>query len=165
VHWLAVNTGLVRLMDINHIKSLIDVMAQSGLAEMEVGKDGWTLRLVRRHEASEAPLALGPKRLTVAQPLGEHDLEKSLGTPDGPGTLDKLPISAPLAGTVYLSPSPGEPAFVEIGQTVRAGTTVCVIEAMKVFNEVKAERDGTVGAVLIAAGDEVDAGQPLFRID
>jgi acetyl-CoA carboxylase biotin carboxyl carrier protein len=74
-------------------------------------------------------------------------------------------VSAPLAGTVYLSPSPGEPTFVEIGQAVWAGATVCVIEAMKVFNEVKAGRDGTVGAVLVAPGDEVDAGQPLIRID
>jgi acetyl-CoA carboxylase biotin carboxyl carrier protein len=146
-------------MDINHIKSLIDAMAQSGLAEMEVGKDGWTLRLVRRREGPEQSSAPGPKRLPAARPPVERKLEIP------PGKPDRSTISAPLAGTVYLSPSPGEPAFVEIGQAVRAGTTVCVIEAMKVFNEVKAERDGTVGAVLIAPGDEVDAGQPLIRID
>jgi acetyl-CoA carboxylase biotin carboxyl carrier protein len=156
MHWPA---SLVRLMDINHIKSLIDVMAQSGLAEMEVGKDGWTLRLVRRREGPELLPVSGPKRLSAARPPVERDLQIPLETPGG------STISAPLAGTVYLSPSPGEPAFVEIGQAVRAGATVCVIEAMKVFNEVKAERDGTVGAVLVAPGDEVDAGQPLIRID
>ena len=146
-------------MDINHIKSLIDVMAQSDLAEMEVGKDGWTLRLVRRREGPEPPPASGPKRLPAARPLVEHKLEVPPKKPDG------STVSAPLAGTVYLSPSPSEPAFVEIGQAVRAGATVCVIEAMKVFNEVKAERDGTVADVLVAPGDEVDAGQPLIRID
>jgi acetyl-CoA carboxylase biotin carboxyl carrier protein len=146
-------------MDINHIKSLIDMMAQSDLAEMEVGKDGWTLRLVRCREGPEQSSAPGPKRLPAARPPVERKLEIPPKKPDG------STICAPLAGTVYLSPSPGEPAFVEIGQAVRAGATVCVIEAMKVFNEVKAERDGTVGAVLVAPGDEVDAGQPLIRID
>jgi acetyl-CoA carboxylase biotin carboxyl carrier protein len=146
-------------MDINHIKSLIDVMAQSDLAEMEVGKDGWTLRLVRRREGPEPPPASGPKRSAAAQSPVERALQNRLGKPD------RSTISAPLAGTIYLSPSPGEPTFVEIGQAVRAGATVCVIEAMKVFNEVKAECHGTVGAVLVAPGDEVDAGQPLIRID
>ena len=146
-------------MDINHIKSLIDVMAQSDLAEMEVGKDGWTLRLVRRREGPEPPPVSGPKRLPAARPPVERAIRIPQGKPEGSS------ISAPLAGTVYLSRSPGEPAFVEIGQAIRVGTTVCVIEAMKVFNEVKAERDGTVGAVLVAPGDEIDAGQPLIRID
>jgi len=146
-------------MDINHIKSLIDAMAQSDLAEMEFGKDGWALRLLRRREGPEPLPVSGPKRSPAARPPVERKLEIP------PGKPDRSTISAPLAGTVYLSPSPGEPAFVEIGQAMRAGTTVCVIEAMKVFNEVKAERDGTVGAVLVAPGDEVDAGQPLIRID
>lgn len=146
-------------MDINHIKSLIDVMAQSGLAEMEVGKDGWTLRLVRHREGPELPPVPGPKRSAAARPPVQSNPQVPAGKPD------RSMVSAPLAGTVYLSPSPGEPAFAEIGQAVLAGTTVCVIEAMKVFNEVKAEHDGTVGAVLVAPGDEVDAGQPLFRIE
>jgi acetyl-CoA carboxylase biotin carboxyl carrier protein len=146
-------------MDINHIKSLIDVMAQSDLAEMEVGKDGWTLRLVRRREGPELPPVSGPKRSAAARPPVQSDLRIPPAKPDGSS------ISAPLAGTVYLSPSPSEPAFVEIGQAIRAGATVCVIEAMKVFNEVKAERDGIVAAVLVAPGDDVDAGQPLIRIE
>ena len=134
-------------------------MAQSDLAEMEIGKDGWALRLLRRREGSEPLPVSGPKRSPAARPPVERKLEIPQKKPDGSS------ISAPLAGTVYLSPSPGEPAFVEIGQAVRAGATVCVIEAMKVFNEVKAEHDGTVAAVLVAPGDEVDADQPLIRID
>ncbi|WP_459575412.1 acetyl-CoA carboxylase biotin carboxyl carrier protein [Cupriavidus sp. 8B] len=70
---------------------------------------------------------------------------------------------APLFGIVHLRPSPDEPAFVQPGQTVEAGQTVCVIEAMKVFNAVLAERDGMVEAVLVESGNEVDAGQPLIR--
>ena len=146
-------------MTLDDIKALIEAMASSDLAEMEVGKDGWTLRLVRHREGPELPPVSGPKRAAAARPPVERALQNPLNKPD------RSTISAPLAGTIYLSPSPDEPAFVEIGQAIQAGTTVCVIEAMKVFNEVKAERDGTVADVLVAPGDEVDAGQPLIRID
>jgi acetyl-CoA carboxylase biotin carboxyl carrier protein len=73
-------------------------------------------------------------------------------------------VRAPLSGLVYLSPTPGAPDFVAVGRKVEAGDVVAVIEAMKVFNEIRAERDGTVEAVLVASGDEVDAGQLLMRI-
>ena len=142
-------------MDLPEIKALIDAMAASDLAEMEVAKNGWTLRLVRRADRAEPFRDTSrPAPKTVA------------GTePEAPPTLpDSLVVRAPLAGTVYLSPSPGEPAFVEIGQAVSAGATLCVIEAMKVFIPVTAERDGTVEAVLVAPGDAVEAGQPLLRI-
>ena len=73
-------------------------------------------------------------------------------------------VRAPLAGLVYLSPNPGVPPFVSVGSHVEAGAVVAVIEAMKVFNEVRAERAGTVEAILIGSGEEVDAGQLLMRI-
>ena len=72
---------------------------------------------------------------------------------------------APLYGVVHLQPTPGEPPFVQAGQAIRAGQTLCVIEAMKVFHEVRAERDATVQAVLVHSGQEVEAGQALFRFD
>jgi acetyl-CoA carboxylase biotin carboxyl carrier protein len=149
------DTGPVNPMDLLEIKALIDAMAASDLAEMEVAKDGWTLRLVRRAgAAAPRPLARG-----VAEPAGVDERpDTTLGLPDN------LTVRAPLAGTVHLSPSPGEPAFVAVGQTVKAGANLCVIEAMKMFNAVTAERDGTVEAVLVTAGDEVEAGQPLLRI-
>jgi len=142
-------------MDLPEIKALIDAMAASNLAEMEVTKDGWTLRLVRRVEAGPPPL----RTREVAQPTVVDE------RPDTAARLpDNFTVRAPLAGTVHLSPSPGEPAFVAVGQTVRAGASLCVIEAMKTFNAVIAERDGTVEAVLVTSGEEVDAGQPLLRI-
>jgi biotin carboxyl carrier protein len=85
----------VRLLDINHIKSLNDVMAQSGLAEMEVGEDGWTLRLVRRREGPELPPVSAPKRSAAARPPVERALQNPMNNPD------RSTISAPLAGTVY----------------------------------------------------------------
>ena len=129
-------------MDEQQIKTLIDAMASSGLAEMEASKDGWTLRLVRGGVTSSAAAP------ATAQPAAT-------------GGLDQC---AALCGVVFLQPSPGEPPFVQPRQAVKAGQTLCVIEAMKVFNEVQAERDGIVDAFLVASGDDVDAGQPLVRL-
>jgi acetyl-CoA carboxylase biotin carboxyl carrier protein len=143
-------------MDLQQIKTFIDAMASSDLAEMEVSRDGWTLRLVRRGDAG-APFA----------PSHALDLQ-------GPTTTDMFPIPeaaaprdnevrAPLYGVVHLQPSPGEPPFVAAGATVKVGQTLCVIEAMKVFNEVRAERDATVESLLVKSGQEVEAGQALLR--
>jgi acetyl-CoA carboxylase biotin carboxyl carrier protein len=144
-------------MSLDEIKALIEAMASSDLAEMEVGKDGWTLRLVRRGETTSIRAAR-PAGPAVARAVVEGGPDTPAGAPDG------LTVRAPLAGTVHLSPSPGEPVFVEPGRAVRAGATLCVIEAMKVFNEIRAECGGTVEALLVASGDEVEAGQPLLRI-
>jgi len=151
-------------MDLPEIKALIDAMAASDLAEMEVAKDGWTLRLVRQQPGASAPLppaerALEPRALEPAAPA-----TPARSAPPEPMTDDTL-VRAPMFGTVYLSPTPGEPAFVAIGEPVKAGATLCVIEAMKVFNTVRADRDGAVTAVLVASGDEVQAGQPLLRLE
>jgi acetyl-CoA carboxylase biotin carboxyl carrier protein len=146
-------------MDPQQIKTLIDAMASSDLAEMEFSQDGWTLRLVRH--ASTSP-RLEPQRAPavdtargVAQPpaLAEADAEPTCATE----------LRAPLYGVVHLGPAPGEPPFVTVGQAVKAGQTLCVIEAMKVFNQVRAEHDATVQAVLVTSGQEVEAGQALLR--
>jgi acetyl-CoA carboxylase biotin carboxyl carrier protein len=129
-------------VDALQIKAFIDAMASSGLAEMEASKDGWTLRLVR--DAAR----------TTAAPL--------IGAPPAPALAFEQ--CAALCGVVFLRPSPAEPPFVRPGQRVSTGETLCVIEAMKVFNEVCAERDGIVDAVLVESGQDVEAGQPLLRL-
>ena len=141
-------------MDPQQIKTLIDAMAASDLAEMEYSQDGWTLRLVRHPSTSPPPDAArpsvgAPARAAAARPSAEP--------------APSAELHAPLFGVVHLGPAPDEPPFVVIGQAVKAGQTLCVIEAMKVFNEVRAERDATVQAVLVTAGQEVEAGQPLLR--
>lgn len=137
-------------MDPQQIKAFIDVMASSDLAEMEFSQDGWTLRLVRQtgHAAREAML-----RTPLAVPVP--------ATTAVANAADEL--HAPLYGVVHLQATPGEPPFVLAGVAVKAGQTLCVIEAMKVFNEVRAEHDATVDAVLVTSGQEVEAGQPLLR--
>jgi acetyl-CoA carboxylase biotin carboxyl carrier protein len=136
-------------MDQQQIKTFIDAMAASDLAEMEFAEGGWTLRLVRRpSDASIAPAAGVPRAASAPVPVA------SASTP---------PLVAPLYGVVHLSPGPGEPAFVTAGQGVSAGQTLCVIEAMKVFNEVRAEQSATIVDILVESGQEVDADQPLMR--
>ncbi|MBT2321985.1 acetyl-CoA carboxylase biotin carboxyl carrier protein subunit [Variovorax paradoxus] len=137
-------------MNQEQIKTLIDALAASDLCELEYSENGSTLRLVK-----QSTLVAAARRRRAA-----------LVAPD-----DTVPAAAaaeclaPMYGVVHLQPTPGEPPFVQAGQAIEAGRTLCVIEAMKVFNEVRAERDATVQEVLVGSGQEVEAGQPLFRFE
>jgi acetyl-CoA carboxylase biotin carboxyl carrier protein len=135
-------------MNQQQIKTFIDALAASDLSELEFSEDGWTLRLARQ----AAPAA------TAA--LNGAEVQALLMAVEAASAGECL---APLYGVVHLQGTPGEAPFVAAGQAVTAGQTLCVIEAMKVFNEVRAERDGVLQAVLVVSGDEVEAGQPLFR--
>jgi acetyl-CoA carboxylase biotin carboxyl carrier protein len=146
-------------MDAQQIKAFIDAMASSDLAEMEFSQDGWRLRLVRRQGAAEPSM---PSRLPDLQRPSAAGAFVSPATDTAPAASNE--VRAPLFGVVHLQPSPGQPPFVAVGVAVKAGQTLCVIEAMKVFNEVRAERDATVQAVLVSSGQEVDAGQCLLRL-
>jgi acetyl-CoA carboxylase biotin carboxyl carrier protein len=153
----------VILMTLDEIKALIDAMSASDLLEMEVSKDGWTLRLTRdaetvtsapsTHEVRTASPVTHPRSPSSREP--RHAAKSAVSTNE---------VKAPLSGIVYLGPSPEAPPFVTAGQAVTAGTMLCTIEAMKMFNPVTAERDGVVEEIYVATGDEVAAGQPLLRI-
>ena len=143
-------------MEPQQIKSFINAMASSDLAEMEFSQDGWTLRLVRRPVAG-ATQAPAPRPAGTAMPI-PRPLPKATIAAQAPRELQ-----SPLFGVVHLQSGPGETPFVAAGQAVRAGQTLCVIEAMKVFNEVRAEHDAVVDAVLVTSGQEVEAGQALLR--
>ena len=144
-------------MDPQQIKAFIDAMASSDLAEMEFSQDGWTLRLVRRTNGTPATAT----RVDPARP--RPAVATAAAQRDEAARPVESVLRAPLYGVVHLQPSPGEPPFVTPGLAVKAGQTLCVIEAMKVFNEVRAEHDGVVDAVLVASGQEVETGQPLVR--
>ena len=141
-------------MDQQQIKACIDAMSASDVAEMQFSQDGWTLRLVRGGRRATA------RRSANAPPKQQSRRDEIL--PETPVAAPE--ICAPLSGIVYLSPSPNQPPFVVVGQAVTAGTVLCVIEAMKTFNEIRAERDGVIEAMLVASESLVDAGQPLMRI-
>lgn len=143
-------------MEPQQIKSFIDAMASSDLAEMEFSQDGWTLRLVRRPlaGATQAPAPTPrPAATAASRPLPTAPLAAQA----------PRELQSPLFGVVHLQSAPGEAPFAAAGQAVRAGQTLCVIEAMKVFNEVRAEHDAIVDAVLVKSGQEVEAVQALMR--
>lgn len=146
-------------MDLNQIKTLIDAMASSDLNEMVFSEDGWSLTLVRRPRPGDVGLtAVTSVASNAARPRPPHD------------HVDAAPskaagASAPLFGIVHLQPAPDAPVFVSVGQSVTAGAPLCVIEAMKMFHEVRAERNGKVSAILVASGQEVEAGQELIRFE
>jgi acetyl-CoA carboxylase biotin carboxyl carrier protein len=137
-------------MDLAQIKAFIDAMASSDLAELEASKDGWTLRLVRNGVRSQS-----------VPPVADRSPYRPNAPIETPPAAPE--ICAPLSGIVYLRPGPDQPPYVEVGQAIKAGMAVCVIEAMKTFIEVRAERDGIVEAILVAPGTLVEAGQPLMR--
>jgi acetyl-CoA carboxylase biotin carboxyl carrier protein len=145
-------------MKLDRIKSLIDAMAASDLSEMQVSEDGWSLKLLRKPAQSDVNQA--PVKHAAATGAGSKPARVR---PDPASTKEASDVAAPLFGIVYLQPAPNAPAFVAVGQSVTAGTPLCVIEAMKMFHEVRAERDGTIAAVLVSSGQEVEAGQQLMR--
>ena len=145
-------------MDPQRIKAFIDAMAASDIDEMEISHEGWTLRLVRHHggrpELGASPAAnSAPAR--AAQPA-RAPAAKAAARPE---------VLSPMFGVVHLQQSPGEPPFVREGQAIAQGDLLCIIEAMKVFNEVRAERAGTVAAILVKSGQEVEAEQVLLRLE
>jgi len=158
-------------MDQQRIKACIDAMTASDLAEMEFSQDGWSLRLVRRPDratalpagTTAAPVAAAAAAGAPAGAAAPAPAATPASVAAPPAAEAVPPLCAPLYGVVHLAPAPGEAAFVEVGRTVTAGQTVCVIEAMKVFNEVRAECDATVAEILVESGQEVETGRPLLR--
>lgn len=159
-------------MDQQQIKALIDALAASDLSEMEYSHNGETLRLVKQSALAAAPRSGGggdAARFAVVAPAsGSAPSSAAVAAATAAlvsvaSAVSPTELAAPLYGVVHLRPSPDEAPFVTVGQAVKAGQTLCVIEAMKVFNEVRAEQDVTVQDILVNSGQEVEAGQPLFR--
>ncbi|MGG5823482.1 acetyl-CoA carboxylase biotin carboxyl carrier protein [Falsiroseomonas sp. HW251] len=149
-------------MELDRIKAFIDAMAASDLAEMTFSEGGWTLRLTRgavhRDEAAPVPSASAPRR--PAAP----DREPRLASRPKLAAATEAEIRSPMPGIVYLRPAPDKPDFVSAGARIAPGAVICMVEAMKTFLEVRADRGGLVDAILVASGDEVELGQPLMRI-
>ncbi len=145
-------------MDLKEIKALIDLMKKNGLTAFEMEKDGFRISLAK--ESAYMPAAYAPPAApapAVAAPVAAPSAEAK---PAAPGKE----IVSPMVGTFYLSPSPESPPFVTAGQDVTPDTVVCIIEAMKVMNEIKAEVAGTITEVAAENGQPVQFGQALFRL-
>ena len=150
-------------MDLRKLKTLIDLVAESGIAELEVTEGEDKVRIVKTH-AGAGNMATGP--ITYAAPMqaaASTTLEPA--TPSEPEAPPGPVVKSPMVGTFYRSPSPGAPPFIEQGSVVKAGDTLCIIEAMKLLNEIEAEVGGTVTKILVDNGQPVEYGQPLFLIE
>jgi len=149
-------------MDLRKLKSLIDLVQQSGIAELEVTEGEEKVRICRTGSSAPPPaptqvyaVAPGAPAPGAPAPAGAAPAEPE-APPEG------HVVRSPMVGTFYRSSAPGTKAFVEIGQAVKSGDTLCIIEAMKLLNEIEADRDGTVKAVLVENGQPVEYGEPLF---
>ena len=148
-------------MDLRKLKSLIDLVQQSGIAELEITEGQERVRISR---GTSTPPAVAAAPLTfVPVPAGEAAPAPPAAATAAPEAEGHL-LKSPMVGTFYRSPAPGSKPFVEPGQAVKAGDVVCVIEAMKLLNEIEADRDGTIKAILVENGQPVEYGQPLIVI-
>lgn len=137
-------------------------MDRNQLAELEVESEGFKVRLRKKGDTVREIMSM-PAGIPVAG-LGPSPAVGAPGEPQAAAIPEENLIRAPMVGTFYLSPSPESEPFVEIGDSVEEGKTLCIIEAMKVMNEVKAERSGTIEGILVENSDTVEYGTPLFRI-
>jgi acetyl-CoA carboxylase biotin carboxyl carrier protein len=142
-------------MDLRKVKTLIDLVQQSGIAELEITEGEEKVRISR---GSGAPQQMAPVTYVAAPPpaAGSAAVPTAAAAPEG------HVIRSPMVGTFYRSSAPGAKAFVDVGQAVKAGDTLCIIEAMKLLNEIEADQDGTVKAILVENGQPVEYGEPLF---
>lgn len=146
-------------MDLQKIKTLIEFVGRSRISELVVSQDGTTVRI--SNSISRQVAAAGNPSVVRQQPV-----RPSVVTDAAEAEGDKAgqTVSAPVFGLLHRSPSPGAPPFVEVGDVVEAGQSLCIIEAMKVFNAVSAQKAGAILRILAGDGQEVEAGQPLMEI-
>jgi acetyl-CoA carboxylase biotin carboxyl carrier protein len=149
-------------MDIRKIKKLIELLEETGISEIEIKEGEESLRLSRYSHHVESPQVR-----YVSPPPQAPQVTATHTVPDAkPATPSSgHKVYAPMVGTIYMSSSPETAPFVTVGKSVNTGDTLCIIEAMKMFNEIEADRNGVITAILVANGDPVEYDQPLFVIE
>jgi|HubBroStandDraft_1064217.scaffolds.fasta_scaffold02717_3 acetyl-CoA carboxylase biotin carboxyl carrier protein len=157
-------------MDIRKIKKLIELLEESGIAEIEIKEGEEAVRISRMPVASAHPHAM-PQFVHMPAPAAAAPLAPvpaalpvAQSEPSKPKSNEHV-ITAPMVGTFYASPSPAAKAFVEIGDEIKIGQVLCIIEAMKMMNQIEADKAGRIASIMARNGDPVEFGQPLFVID
>ena len=150
-------------MDLRKLKKLIDLVEESGIAEIEVTEGEEKVRITRT-TAAAAPIYAAPAPAAAAPVAAPA--APAAATAAAPAARDLSNAQkSPMVGTFYRAPGPNAAAFVEVGQQVKAGDTLCIIEAMKLMNEIEAEKSGVVKEILVENGTPVEYGEPLFIIE
>ena len=155
-------------MDIRKVKKLIELLEESGVAEIEI-KEGEESVRISRHGAAPVTTyvqaAAGPAAAPAAAPLAAPSAGARAPVEEPEATRPENTVTAPMVGTFYASAAPGAKSFVDIGTEVKVGQTLCIIEAMKMMNQIESDKSGKIAAVLVKNGDPVEFGQPLFVIE
>ncbi len=159
-------------MNLKEIKEMINLMNENGLTELEIEKEGLRIRLKKGLAGEMTVEGLKNKMVFAPVPPVEMSLPAAAPQPasnvapaSGAQGKNRLEIKAPMVGTFYRAPSPESPAFVDINQTIEVGQVVCIIEAMKLMNEIKSEIRGRIVDILVDNAEPVEFGQPLFLIE
>jgi acetyl-CoA carboxylase biotin carboxyl carrier protein len=152
-------------MDLRKLKTLIDLVSDSNVSELEITEAEGTVRIVK---SAPAPVAMvtqmaAPAPVAVAAPVAAAPAPAAAPVVDA--ALAGHTVKSPMVGTFYRSSSPGAKAFAEVGQQVKEGETICIIEAMKILNEIEADKAGTITKILAENGQAVEYGAPLFIIE
>ncbi len=145
-------------MDLRKLKKLIDLVQESGISELEVTEGEEKVKIVKS----------GSSGVVQAMPAPVHAPAATLAPAAPVAPAAEIPghvVKSPMVGTFYRSPSPGSKPFVEVGDTVKSGDTICIIEAMKLLNEIECDMDGVVKAIMVENGQPVEYGEPLVIID
>jgi acetyl-CoA carboxylase biotin carboxyl carrier protein len=144
-------------MDLRKLKTLIDLVSDSGIAELEITEGDGKVRIVKFSQQAPPVATYAPEPAAVAAPAASVAAA-------APAVPDGHLVKAPMVGTFYRAPNPGASPFVEVGQAVKEGEPLCIIEAMKLLNEIEADKTGIIKEILVENGEPVEYGQPLFVI-
>lgn len=155
-------------MDIRKIKKLIELVDESGVAEIEIKEGEESVRIRSRIDVPTLPASMMmPNISTHVTPAPTSSALPSATTTPSPATPDKIDghvVTSPMVGTLYRAPSPDASPFIEVGKQVKRGDTLCIVEAMKMMNQIEADKDGVVTQILVENGQPVEYGQPLVVI-
>src|SRR5688500_13595897 len=151
-------------MDLRKLKTLIDLVSESNVSELEITEAEGKVRIVKGGGAVVQQLAAPAVTLAPAAPAASAQPAAALG-PAAPEVPAGHIVKSPMVGTFYRSSSPGAKPFVEVGSQVKEGETICIIEAMKILNEIETDKSGTITKILCENGQAVEYGQPLFVIE
>lgn len=146
-------------MNVNEISEISRIMAKFGITEFNAESEGYKLKMKREQQVVAAPMMAAP---VAAAPTAVAAV--AVAAEAAPAEPAGETIDAPIVGTFYGSPAPDQPEFIKVGDAVSADSVVCIVEAMKVMNEIKAEKSGTIKEILVESGTPVEYGQPLFVI-
>jgi acetyl-CoA carboxylase biotin carboxyl carrier protein len=151
-------------MDLRKLKTLIDLVSDSNVSELEITEAEGKVRIVKGGPAGAPQYQVLAPTAAPAAIAATAAVAASPAEPAPPAALAGHVVKSPMVGTFYRSASPGAKAFVEVGSAVKEGDTICIIEAMKILNEIEADKTGTVTNILCANGQAVEYGQPMFEI-